>query len=199
MGWPRLVHSSWGFRLSWAWFGESICLLGCALLKLRTSLLGLSVPLVQLLYGRSGPVRCPWQILQLYSICWMVWLACHIVWARFRMMRRYLACRPDEVPRIFRMLDLRAHGAEGHGPVHLLLTSAAEIGFAWDGGEQGWVRAALPPLWMLSGLVQHFHSAVLEAWQRVREKGRRGGFGVHNSWISEDLHIYLTLPPEGKR
>ena len=66
------------------------------------------------------------------------------------------------------MLDLRAHGA-GHGPVHLLLTSAAEIGFAWDGGEQGWVRAALPPLWMLSGPVQHFHSAVLEAWQLMRE------------------------------
>ena len=90
MGWPRLIHSSWGFRLSWAWFGESICLLGCALLKLHTSLLRLSLPLVQLLYGPSGPVRCPWQILQLYSICWMVWLACHIVWAKFRMMRRYL-------------------------------------------------------------------------------------------------------------
>ena len=60
-------------------------------------------------------------------------------------MRRCLSYRPDEVLCIFRMLDLLTHGADGHFPVHLLLTSAAEIGFAWDGGEQGWVRAALLP------------------------------------------------------
>ena len=52
---------------------------------------------------------------------------------------------PDEV-----MLDLVAHGAEGHGPVHLLLISAAETGFAWDGEERGWIRA-LSPFRMLSG------------------------------------------------
>ena len=32
--------------------------------------------------------------------------AFHVVWVRFRMMRRYLAYCPDEEPRIFRMLDL---------------------------------------------------------------------------------------------
>ena len=42
---------------------------------------------------------------------------------------------PDEVPRIIRMLDLIAHGAAGHGLVHLLLISAAETGFAWVGVE----------------------------------------------------------------
>ena len=63
------------------------------------------------------------------------------------------------------MLDLLGCGAEGHSPVHLLLTFAAEIGFAWDGGEQGWVRAALAPLRSLSGPVQHFQSAILEACQ----------------------------------
>ena len=72
--------------------------------------------------------------------------AYYIVRAKFRMMRRCLACRPDEV-----------HG-DGHGPVHLRLSSATEIGFAWDGGEQGCVRAALPPLWMLS--VQPFAGAI---------------------------------------
>ena len=56
--------------------------------------------------------------------------AFHIIRTRFRMMRRYLVYRPDEVPRIFRMLDLIAHGADGHGPAHLLLVSAADIGFA---------------------------------------------------------------------
>ena len=81
----------------------------------------------------------------------------------------------------FFMLDLLAHGAAGHGPVHLLLTSAAEIGFAWDGGEQGWVRAALPPLRMLCGLVKHFESVILKAWQRnvstqlAERQGFRGG------------------------
>ena len=55
--------------------------------------------------------------------------AFHIVWARFPMMRRYLAYCLEEEPNIFRMLDLISRSAEGHGPVHLLLTSAAEVGF----------------------------------------------------------------------
>ena len=66
--------------------------------------------------------------------------ALNIVWSRIRNMLRYLAYRPHEVPRIFRMLDLVERGAEGHGPVHF---SAAELGFAWNGREQGWVRVAL--------------------------------------------------------
>ena len=58
-------------------------------------------------------------------------LAFYIIWSRFRMMRRYLAYCPEEEPRIFRMLDLISRSAQGHGPIHLLLISAAEIGFAW--------------------------------------------------------------------
>ena len=57
--------------------------------------------------------------------------ACHIIWARFSMLRRYLAYWPGEVPRVYRMWDLIASGARGHGPIHLLLASAAQIGFAW--------------------------------------------------------------------
>ena len=49
-------------------------------------------------------------------------------------MRRYLGYRPEEVPRIYRLLDLAAAGRPGHGPVHLLLNSASELGFAWDSG-----------------------------------------------------------------
>ena len=74
--------------------------------------------------------------------------AFHVVWSRFRMMRRYLASHPDEEPRIFRMLDLISRGAQGHGPVHLLLISAA-----------------LPPLRMMTGPVQHFYSSILDAWR----------------------------------
>ena len=92
--------------------------------------------------------------------------AFHVVWTRFRMMRRYLAYCPDEEePRIFRMLDLISRVAQGHGPVHLLLISAAELGFAWDGEEKGGVRVSLPPLRMMSGPVQHFYSSILDAWR----------------------------------
>ena len=42
------------------------------------------------------------------------------------------------------MLDLISRGAQGHGLVHLLLIPAAELGFAWDGEEKGWVRVSLP-------------------------------------------------------
>ena len=91
--------------------------------------------------------------------------AFHIVWSRFCMLRRYLAYCPEEDPRIIRMLDLISRGAQDHGPVHLLLISAAELGFAWDGSEHGWVRVPLPPLRMMTGPVQHFYSSILDAWR----------------------------------
>ena len=91
--------------------------------------------------------------------------AFRVVWARLRMMRRYLAYCPEEERRIFRMLDLISRGAQGHGPVHLLLISAAELGFAWDGAEQGWVRVSLPLLRMMTGNAQHHYSSFLDAWR----------------------------------
>ena len=74
--------------------------------------------------------------------------AFHIIWARFPIMRRYLACSPSDEPRIFRMLDLISRCSQCHGAFHLLLISAAELGFAWDGAEHGLVRVSLPPLRM---------------------------------------------------
>ena len=121
------------------------------------------------------------------------------MWARSNMTRRYLAHWPDEVPRVYRMLDLVARGAGGHGPVHLLLASAAEIGFAWDGREQGWLKVALHPLRMLAGLV-HFRSAVLRAWQLTvtTQLAQRKGF-----WCSVRLYqrlftTYLSSPAREK-
>ena len=35
-------------------------------------------------------------------------------------------------------------GCPGHGPLHLLSSSAAEIGFFWDPGVLAWVRLGLP-------------------------------------------------------
>ena len=95
------------------------------------------------------------------------------------------------------MLDLISWGAPGHGPVHLLLISAVELGFAWDGDEKGWVRVSLPPLRMMSGPVQHFRTAILEAWQfhvfsRLSE--RKGFRGVEFLLISRALYNHLTRP-----
>ena len=73
--------------------------------------------------------------------------------------------RPSEVGRIHRLLDSVSEGCPGHGPVHLLVASAAEIGFRWDSHALGWFRPGLPLLRSLAGPVQHFRSAILDAWR----------------------------------
>ena len=52
-----------------------------------------------------------------------------VVWFRFRLLCRYLALWPAEVGRFYHLLELVGDGCPGHGPVHLLCSSAAEIGF----------------------------------------------------------------------
>ena len=52
-----------------------------------------------------------------------------VIWSRFRRLRRYLSYRLDEETRIFRLLDCASTGSPGHGPIHLLIQSAEEIGF----------------------------------------------------------------------
>ena len=129
--------------------------------------------------------------------------AFYVVWSGFRMMRRYIAyCPGEEEPRIFRRLDLISRGAQGHGPVHLLLTSAAELGFAWDGDEKGSVRVSLPPLRMMTGPVQHFRSAILDAWRfsifpKLAE--RKGFLGAEFSDFQGSLQQLTSFPPAGTR
>ena len=79
-----------------------------------------------------------------------------VVWFRFRQMRRYLAFRPEEIPRVYRLLQAAADGSSGHGPAHLLLESAAEIGFFWCSRFLGWDRPGLPVLSMVDGLFSIF-------------------------------------------
>ena len=55
-----------------------------------------------------------------------------VVWFRFRLLRRFLALWPAEVHRLYRLLGMVRDGCPGHGPIHLLSASAAEIGFLWD-------------------------------------------------------------------
>ena len=74
-----------------------------------------------------------------------------VVWFGFRLLRRYLALWPAEVGRIYRLLELVGDDCPGHGPVHLLSASAAEIGFQWDPHALAWVRPGLPLLSNLAG------------------------------------------------
>ena len=46
------------------------------------------------------------------------------------------------------------------GPAHLLVESAAEIGFQWDSCVLGWERPGLPVLSNFAGPIQHLRAAV---------------------------------------
>ena len=103
-----------------------------------------------------------------------------VVWFRFRLLRRYLALWPAEVGRVYRLLDLVSDGCPGHGPIHLLSCSAADIGFRWDSSSFAWVWPGLPMLDNLAGPIQHFRTAILDAWRNkvttdlCRRKGISG-------------------------
>ena len=104
-----------------------------------------------------------------------------IVWFRFRLFRGYLSFRPDEVPRLYRLLDLVHEGCSGHGPIHALVANAHRIGFSWDSLMTRRDRPGLPGLCNLAGPIQHFQSAILDAWRDkvaadlCARKGFRGG------------------------
>ena len=109
--------------------------------------------------------------------------------SRFRLLRRYLALWPAEVGRVYRLLEMVGDGSPGHGPIHLLSSCAAEIGFQWNPVALAWVRPGLPMLSNLAGPIQHFRSAILDAWRNkvavdlCGRKGFRGGplLDIHGS------------------
>ena len=112
-----------------------------------------------------------------------------MIWFRFRLLRRYFALWPAEVGRVYRLLAMVSEGCPGHGPIHLLSASVAEIGFQWDPDALAWSRPGLPLLRNLAGPIQHFKSALLDAWRNkvavdlCGRKGFRGGplLDVHGS------------------
>ena len=112
-----------------------------------------------------------------------------VVWFRFRLLRRYLALWPAEVGRVYRLLAMVHEGCPGHGPVHLLSASAAEIGFEWDPHDLAWIRPGLLLHSNLAGPIQHFQAAILDAWRNkvaadlCCRQGFRGGplLDVHGS------------------
>ena len=93
---------------------------------------------------------------------------------------------------MYRLLESVTEGCPGHGPAHLLVESAAEIGFQWDSRQLGWERLGLPVLSNLAGPIQHFWAAVLEAWmgKGTADLCVRKGFR-EGPWL--DIHGTLQL------
>ena len=104
-----------------------------------------------------------------------------VVWTQFLLIRGYLAYRPGESVRVFRMLDSISRRVQGHGPIHLLLSSAAKIGFVWNSEECGWSTPSLYSLHLLAGPWQVKKDSILRAWQKsvsadlCKRDGFRGG------------------------
>ena len=153
---------------------EASFLAGTSMRKVRAAILGVA-------WSRRQPFANVGVVLSLLDGPSGCDPAFCVVWFRFRMLRRYLAYRPGEVSSVYRLLESAAEGSPGHGPVHLLLQSAAVIGFRWDPEELAWDRPGLPLLSNLSGPFQHFRAAILGAWRDkvsadlCARKGFRGG------------------------
>ena len=94
-----------------------------------------------------------------------------------------------EVGGVYRLLEMVSEGGLGHGPIHLLSASAAEVGFRWDPDALAWSRPGLLQLSNWAGPLQHFKAAILDAWRDkvaadlCGRKGFRGGplLDVHGS------------------
>ena len=86
-----------------------------------------------------------------------------------------------ELAGIFCLLLVVSAGAPGHGPVHLLLSSALSLGFSWDSDSCVWLRPGLPVLCQISSPFQFFREAVWDAWRTEvagdisSQAGFRGG------------------------
>ena len=68
-----------------------------------------------------------------------------VVWSRRQPLANVVAVL--SLPGVYRLLGCVAEGCPGHGPVHLLVDSAAEIGLQWSTGQFGWERPGLQLGW----------------------------------------------------
>ena len=161
---------------------EASLLASDSLRKLRSSV-------TRVVWSRRQPLACVGAILSLLDGPTGCDPAFCVVWFRFRLLRRYLAFWAAEVSRVYRLLEMVSEGCPGHGPVHLLSASAAEIGFRWNPDALAWSRPGLPLLSNLAGSLQHLKAAILDAWRNkvaadlCGRKGFRGGplLDVHGS------------------
>ena len=116
-----------------------------------------------------------------------------VVWFRFRLLRSHLALWPTEIGRVYRLFEVGGDGCPGRGPIRLLFSSAAEIGFRWNPDALAWVRPGLPTLSNLAGPIQHFKIAILDAWRNKVAADLCGRFRGGPCWIFMALCSSLIL------
>ena len=151
------------------------------------SLRRLRSPIHRVVWSRRQPLACFGSVLSLLDGPTGCDPAFCVVWFRFRLLRKYLALWPMEVGRVYRLLEMVSEGGPGHGPIHLLSASAAEIGFRWDHLALAW---------------SHSKAALLDAWRDkvaadlCGREGFRGGplLDVHGS-----LQLLNSSHVQGKR
>ena len=97
--------------------------------RLVAGLRKLPAAIVRIVWSRRQSLANPGVVLSLLDGPAGCDPAFRVVWFQFRMFCRFLAYRPGEVARVKRLLEHVAAGCPGHGPVHLLVESAAEIDF----------------------------------------------------------------------
>ena len=100
-----------------------------------TSLRELRTAIFKVVWSRRQPLADVSAVLSLLDSPQGCGPAYCVVWFQFRMLRRYLPYRPGEVARVYRLLDSVAGVWSGHGPVHLLVDSAAET--QWNSLQLG--------------------------------------------------------------
>ena len=113
----------------------------------------------------------------------------YVVWCRFRMLRRHMAYNSSvhELARVYSLLRVVSANAPGHGPVHLLVSSALSLGFSWDSDLCVWLRPGLPALCQVSSPFPVFSrrlSAVLGELRLLVTLVLGLVFGVAGIWIS---------------
>ena len=83
-----------------------------------------------------------------------------------------------ELAGVYSLLRVVAAGAPGHGPVRLLLSSAASLGFSWNSDLCVWLRPGLPALCQISSPLEFFRNCVWDAWRTkvAGDLSSRAGF-----------------------
>ena len=167
------------------------CSVEASLLALD-SLLELRSSICRVVWSRRQPLASVGAVLSLLDGPAGCDPALCVVWFRFRLFRRYLALWPSQVGRVYRLFEVVGEGCPGHGPVHLLVASAAGIGFRWDPLTLAWSRPGLPLHNNLAGPIQHFQAAVLDAWRNKAAADLCGREGFRSGPLL-DVHGSLQL------